>query len=262
MASVAFAALQLALLVLWTRSPGVSTRVSIAAAVLGLVDALVLLALSYIEHVRSIRPSTVLCVYLTFSTLFDAVQCRTLWLLQGAQTLAAVFSAMLAVKLAMLLLETQGKTKFLLASWQHLGPESKSGIIARAFFWWLNDLLMRGFRASLSLSGLYETDEELHSTKLFERLQKAWHKRRGTGSYALFFSVMVSIKTALIQTVFPRVLLIGLKFSQPFLINRVITYVEGDRGERPREVAYGLIGATALLYFCTAVSAAPSLLFH
>ena len=200
------------------------------------------------------RPSTIISLYLVFSVLFDAVQCRTLWLLPGAGRLAAVFSAALAVKVAWFLVEIQGKRRFLLAAWRRLGPESTSGIVSRGLFWWLNDLMMRGFRASLSMATLYETDQELRSELLLDRLRKAFEGKNRSGRYALVFAVLRCVRPALLSTIVPRVLLIGFKFSQPFLINRVITYVEGDRGDGSGNIGYGLIGATALIYIGTAVS--------
>ncbi|UQC86148.1 ABC transporter [Colletotrichum lupini] len=250
---IVFGGLQIALLALWTQTP-LSNRVSIAAAVLGILDALALTLLSHAEHLRSIRPSTTICVYLAFSLIFDAVQCRTLWLLPGLQNLASVSCAALAMKLTMFLLEVQGKRTFLLAALRHLSPEATSGIIGRGFFWWLNSLLGKGFKATLSPSTLYDIDDDMRSEPLLQNLNIAWNERRGHGKRALLRSIFSTTKMAFLVTAVPRLFLIGFKFSQPFLINRIIKYVDGDRGSDSKSVGYGLIAATGLVYLGNALS--------
>ncbi|OHE98497.1 ABC transporter [Colletotrichum orchidophilum] len=252
-ACIVFGGLQIALLTLWAQAPH-SDRVSIAAAVLGVLDAFALALLSHAEHLRSIRPSTIICVYLAFSLIFDAVQCRTLWLLPGLHKLASVFSAALAVKLTMFVLEVQGKRRFLLAALRHLSPEATSGIVARGFFWWLNSLLGKGFKATLSASTLYDIDEELRSEYLLQKLSSAWNQRRENGKLALLRSLFSMTKMALLSTAIPRLVLIGFRFSQPFLINRIIRYVDGDRGSDPKSIGYSLIAATGLVYLGNALS--------
>lgn len=245
--------LQLSLLVLWTGTPGVGA-VSVAAASLSTADALALCALSPVEHARSSRPSTIICLYLVFSILLDAPQCRTLWLLPDGRVLAAVFTSLLSNKVFMLALESRGKARYLTENWQHLGPESTAGVFSKAFFWWLNDLMRRGFSTSLSLSSLYDGDEELRSEVLLARLQKCWDSQRSRRKHRLLLSVVHCNKTALLTTVIPRLFLIGFKFLQPFFINRTIAYVEGDKGSDPKSYAYGLMGAAALIYLGVTVS--------
>ncbi|KAK1987265.1 ABC transporter [Colletotrichum cereale] len=161
---------------------------------------------------------------------------------------------MLSVKLGMFLLEIQGKRHFLLATLCNLSPETTSGVISRGFFWWLNDLLKHGFRTTLSPSALYALDEGLRSGKLLQKIDGHWDQRREQGKYALLRSVCSSTKLAFMLTAIPRLVLIGFKFSQPFLMNRIIKYVDGDIGADPKSVGYGLIVATFLVYLGNALS--------
>ena len=241
---------------MWTQAAalGVKTKVSVATAGLGLFDALALTVLSHAEHTKSTRPSTILCVYLLFSSTFDAVQCRTLWLLHGWSTLVAVFTAMLSVKLVMLCLEGQNKRSFLRSAWQHMGPESTSGIFNRGLFWWLNDLLKRGFQTVLLVESLYPTDKKLRSEWLLQKLQISWKTHNGRKNNALLISILASVKKTLIIAIFPRLCLTGFKFAQPFLIHRVILFIAQPNSPESKNVAYGLIGATALIYIGIAVS--------
>ncbi|KAK1689651.1 ABC transporter [Colletotrichum godetiae] len=154
----------------------------------------------------------------------------------------------------MFLLEVQGKRRFLLAALHHLSPEATSGIIARGFFWWLNSLLGKGFKATLSPSTLYDIDNDMRSEYLLQNLDNAWNRRRGHGKRILLRSIFSTTKMALLVTAVPRLVLIGFKFSQPFLINRIIKYVDGDRGSDSKSVGYGLIAATGLVYLGNALS--------
>lgn len=205
------------------------------------------------EHIRSVRPSNIICAYLFFSILFDATQCRTLWLLGITQTTAALYTTMLATKVAIFGLEVHEKRTILFEYFRSLGPESTSGIMSRGLFWWLNSLMMKGFSASLSLSSLYNVDEQLQSKPLLQRAQEEWSKRKNTGKHALFMSVVCCIKGPLTQAVFPRLCLTGFKFAQPFLVKRMINYVEESPEYRSKDIGYGLIAATGLIYAGTAV---------
>ncbi|KAL7944723.1 P-loop containing nucleoside triphosphate hydrolase protein [Trichoderma barbatum] len=250
--------LQLSLLVIWSVYHETLTRASLAAATLSLADGMALSVLSYLEHRRSIRPSTIILVYLLFSIAFDAVQCRTLWILR-TNVLAPVSTATLACKLAIFLLELGEKRHILLHPWNNLAPETTSSIINRSFFWWLNDLLLRGFRTSLSTDTLYEIDDGMKSEKLFNTLHEArqrWSKSRVPHRYRLLFAMCDSLRRPLMVTILPRLFLIGFKFSQPFLINRVINYIqeEGDNGGSREDIGYALVGATGLVYLGSAIS--------
>lgn len=211
--------------------------------------------LTYLEHKRSVRPSSILCVYLLFSALLDSVHCRTLWLLDDVQPLATIFSALLAVKIALLLLESQNKKSILIEKGTSLGPEATSGIISRSVLWWLNDLFLTGYKTSLSTSKLDPLDVQLRSEVLLHRMQVHWLRYRDTGKHALLRTLLSSSQDALLAGVTPRIFYSVFKMSQPFLINRVILFVQyqGTDKAYPSEVGYVLIPATALLYFGLAV---------
>ncbi|KAL7953090.1 P-loop containing nucleoside triphosphate hydrolase protein [Trichoderma compactum] len=258
---VAYAALislQLSLLVVWSVHHEALTRASLAAATLSLADGIALSVLSYLEHRRSIRPSSIILVYLVFSIAFDAVQCRTLWLLK-TNVLAPVTTATLACKLVVFLLELGEKRHILLYPWNNLTPETTSSIINRSLFWWLNDLLLRGFRTPLYTDTLYEIDDSMKSERLFHKLQdtrQKWSGSRVPHRYRLLFAMCDSLRKPLAVTILPRLFLIGFKFAQPFLINRVITYIQekNDGDWAGNDVGYALVGATGLVYLGSAIS--------
>lgn len=254
-----FAAMHLTLLTLWALKTPIQ-RAPIVASSFSVVVTLLVLVTSQAEHVRSHKPSTLICIYLVPSIVIDAVICRTLWLLPSTHILASVSTGTLAVEVAMLIMEMQDKRNHLLGKWRGLGPEATSGIISRGLFWWLNELMIRGFQATLSMSSLHQLDPELQAKTALSKAH-AFQKKASFPNrhkYRLLLLVIGCHKTALLLAVVPRLCLMGFTFAQPFLINRVITYVEGDKGPDPRNYAYGLMGATALVYLGLAVGHLPA----
>ncbi|KAG8425172.1 hypothetical protein J3458_001901 [Metarhizium acridum] len=158
-----FLLFQTSLLIIWRNIGGVvpARRVTLIASGLGVADAAAITMLTYLEHHRSVRPSSMLCVYLLLSSLFESVRCRTLWLLHSAQPLATIVSALLATKVALLLLEFQNKAFILSGKGRSLGPEATSGIISRSLLWWLNDLFFTGYGTTLSVEKLHLSDSDL-----------------------------------------------------------------------------------------------------
>jgi len=164
--------------------------------------------LSYAEHRRNIRPSTVISVYLLFSLAFDAVQCRTLWLLPVSRrqhTISTVFTIAVAFKFAVLVLEAREKKSFLLPPWSLSPPEALSGIIGRSFFWWLNSLFVKGFRGFLNVDSLWSIDQNMDSQHLMENLQATWDiKRQKQKKHALALSLLKSLKWRMLAVAVPR----------------------------------------------------------
>jgi glucose-6-phosphate-specific signal transduction histidine kinase len=167
--------LQLTLLPLWSKT-SLQTSASIPAAVFSLVVAFMLAVLSYYEHQRSVRPSTLLSIYLFFSVLFDAVQSRSLWLRNTDAPIAATFTAALAVKLIITILEGQEKRASLQGQGTKLSPETTISIYNRTVFWWLNRLFLAGYKSTLRLSDLYPLEPEMASAKLGAAIEDAWMK--------------------------------------------------------------------------------------
>jgi len=136
--------------------------------------ALSLILLSYLEHIKSIRPSFLISVYLLISLVFDVAHVRTQWLLIGHSNDAIVGSASAAAKIVLLGLEAVDKRNILLAAWREISPENTSGMVSRGFFWWLNALLVRGFRNVMSVDDLYSINRKLSSERLHKVLQSQW----------------------------------------------------------------------------------------
>ena len=161
---------------LWSLEEASRTKASVPTAALNFFVALQIVALSYVEHSRSIKPSSLINVSLLFTLIFDIAQARTLYL-QGLSTIWGVFVATMGVKLALLLVEAQEKRSFLKTPYTTLAPEATSGILNRSLLWWINGLFIHGYRNIISYANLYELDQDLLAENLGEKLQKAWGER-------------------------------------------------------------------------------------
>jgi len=132
------------LLLLWSIRPQVKTETSIAAASVFLVESFAFVALSKFEHVRSIRPSSLLNLYLLSSLGLDFIRMRTLVKLQFDTLIASLSAADMAIKGSLLFLEAQSKKSHFSIADSERPPQEISGIFNRTVFWWLNSLFLQG----------------------------------------------------------------------------------------------------------------------
>ncbi|KAI4764830.1 putative multidrug resistance protein [Aureobasidium sp. EXF-12344] len=85
---------------------------------------MVLIPLSHTEHSRSVRPSTLICVYLVASMGFDAVQARTLFLTGVDIVIPATLCASIATKLIITMVEASEKRAYLRQPFCSYPPET------------------------------------------------------------------------------------------------------------------------------------------
>ncbi|KAJ5513372.1 P-loop containing nucleoside triphosphate hydrolase protein [Penicillium fimorum] len=76
--ALVFAVIQLALLISWAKKTRSTAKFSVASSAINLVVAMQIVVLSWVEDERSVRPSSLLAIYLLFTLLFDVVQTRNL----------------------------------------------------------------------------------------------------------------------------------------------------------------------------------------
>lgn len=263
-----YAAVQTALLVAWTRPGAYGTRASLAAAILGLLDVLALAALSWLEHSYSPRPSTLINVYLLASLVFDAVQIRTLWLIDEthpASVLPAEFSAALVIKTSILFLEAVEKGKFLPPEWRSRSPEETAGVFSRSLLIWLRGILAKGRRTLLSPTDLDPLREGLGTARLSRSFQAIWqgnynkgrdNARSATGvpSPSLLLVLMRTMKWSMLAPVIPRLVQTAFTLCQPLLLREFLRYLDGHR-TFVGSTGYGFIILYGLVYLGLAISA-------
>ncbi|KAF4965252.1 hypothetical protein FSARC_6931 [Fusarium sarcochroum] len=245
---VLFVATQLVLVVLWASPSNHPSRASLPAAVLSLITGLALAALSYLEHTRSVRPSTILNLYLAGSVLLDVAQCRTLWLRQDNGAIAAVFTTGLVSKVAMLGAEMTEKRKILKPPYSLYSPEAISGVLNRSVFWWINALLWRGSSSRLGLNDLFDLDVELFTEHIEPKFRRTWASISKQSSHSLLLATLKTFWFKILTIVFFRLCLIGFKFSQPLLIHRAVSLLEEPDSQEKMSIGRTLIGATSLIY--------------
>ncbi|KAJ3488621.1 hypothetical protein NLG97_g6170 [Lecanicillium saksenae] len=256
------AALQLALVVLWAKRPNyphLVNSVSLAAACVSFASSVMSCALSYLEHVKSIRPSSLLNIFWLLSLLLDCALLRTLWLarlLDGDVAIRAVFSAAFAVKAALVLLEAKGKTGHLVARARAVAPEETAGIYARAALAWVAPLLRTGFQRLLRPDDMFALDEEMSTEILNQRFWSHWKKSLTKSTYKLRLirCCLYTLKVPLLAIAAPRLVLLFFTICQPLILQRFLDFLS-DKSQ-PVQIGYGLIAAYGLDYIGIAFSQA------
>lgn len=215
-----------------------------------------MILVSFLEHGRSRRTSSLLNLYVLFTLLFDIVQARTLWLsvrnqLEGV--FARVFTVSVCVKVLVLALETQDKERWISWNTKH-SPEETSGIFSHAVLYWLKQLFLRSFRRTMRFDDLYDLGSvmsaEVTTSKLLEALNSTRHAQK---SISLLRALFIAFKWNFLMPVYPQIALISFLFSQSFFLLALIRYVSlGD--DAPGNRGYGLIGACVLVYVGMAAS--------
>jgi len=115
-------------------------------------------ALSKSEHVRSIRPSSLLNLYLLFSLGLDFIRMRTLVKIQFDTLIASLSAAAMATKASLLFLEAQNKRAYFSSADSDRPPQEISGIFNRSVFWWLNSLFLQGERHTNDLPNSFSNN--------------------------------------------------------------------------------------------------------
>jgi ATP-binding cassette subfamily C (CFTR/MRP) protein 1 len=171
---VVYFAFQIELLLRWAKPGLLRTQLSVASGTLSVLDAAAVGALSFFYHIRSVRPSTILQLYLAISLLFDISRARTLWLLKGDAVLASLFTTATVSKALMLCLEVIEKRRVLEPAFRSLMREATSGFANLSIFWWLNELLKNGARKIVALEDLDGLGEDFRADKLQLSLEETW----------------------------------------------------------------------------------------
>ena len=159
---------QVALLVVWSQIRERPTGISVTARLLGLISALQISLLSFLEHKRTIKPSDTLCYCLLAVLAADAIQARTLWLKSGHHNVAIVMTVNVTARLCLLILESWNKDALIFSSYGSAPKEMRIGIFDRAVFWWLTPLLRTGWLRVLEYSDLLALDHKLEVRTLTE----------------------------------------------------------------------------------------------
>ncbi|CAN9344154.1 unnamed protein product [Alternaria alternata] len=241
-----FAGFELALLVIWANRQTRNNRAELASAAISFIGAVLLGFLSFVEHMRSIRPSFLLTVYLFFTSIFDIERSRSYALTPELDLVATVFASRLAVKVFLAIVEARDKRRLLLPDFANNPTEATSGVYRRVTFWWLNPLFKKGFSTSLTVDDLFQLDKHLTADYL--------HHLANVGTHSLFGTTLRKLKWPILAVVPPRLCLIAFNFCQPFLIERAVNFSQEAETAQTANIGYGLIGAYIIVFIGIAIS--------
>jgi hypothetical protein len=235
----------------------------------------ILLAVSYLEHILSVRPSTLLSLYLGTSILLDLPRVRTLFFISERQIVAQLFLANFFIKILLFALEISEKRRLLSRTYQAASPEATSGVINRALFLWLNNLFLKGFRTLLTIDTLTPLDAELLDESKAWKLIENWGLSKSitpcfsnplrpkrsyileankSSEHTLFWNFLMHYKWSFLAGVLPRLAYTGFSFSQPFLVQRVLDFTTEPTDVSTKNNAYALVVAYAVVYIGLSVS--------
>ncbi|KIM98582.1 hypothetical protein OIDMADRAFT_181890 [Oidiodendron maius Zn] len=259
-----YVGLELSLLILVAVGSFHVTSMFVAAAVLKLVSALFMITLSVVDHSRSPRPSVLLNSYLFLTLLLDAAQTRTLFLSSGDKpelTYSSIFSAAIVLKVGILLLEAQRKSRWVNWDEKEHSPEETSGIFSIGVFFWLNKIFLQGYSNVLTMKDLYPLDSSLDGKLLHEEFSRHMdYSKLKDDKFGLVKVLIRTLKVPLLLPIPPRLALLGFTFCQPFFIAKLLDQL--SKPEVDANVGYGLIGASILIYSGIAISTAICWYFH
>jgi hypothetical protein len=253
-----YVGLELTLLILVAIGSLHITSIFIASSVLKLVAALLMVSLSIVDHSKSARPSMLLSGYLFLTLLLDAAQARTLFLSSGDKpelTYSGIFSAALVLKVGILLLEAQRKSKWVSWDEKEHSPEETSGIFSLGVYFWLNKIFRDGYKNVLAIKDLYPLDSGLDGKHLHNEFFRHvdYSKLKGD-KYGLVKALIRTLKAPLLLPVPPRLALLAFTFCQPFFIERLLNHLSQPKIDA--SVGYGFIGASVLIYGGIGISTA------
>lgn len=226
---------------------------------------MVLIPLSHTEHSRSVRPSTLISVYLVASVVFDAVQVRTLFNVGNDIAIPVTLCASIAIKLIITVLEAREKRAYLRQPFSSYPPETIANTFNRTFLWWLNRTFVTGFRKLMTHDDLDSTSSELRSRVLAQRLKTSWKSRctertqtAPPSRWMLPLASFSCFRSEVISVIPARLFLIGFNYAQPFLFARAIKLLAEQSDQVTDNYGYGLIAATGIIYVGIAVSSRNS----
>lgn len=201
-----------------------------------------------------------LSIYLFLTLLLDTARARTLWLTVTSQirsTNARLFTASVALKVVILILESKHKTAWLQWNRGKHSPEESSGFFDLGLFTWLKQLFLAGFTSVLTMDSLYSLDQDLSSERMHDIFNARFDRSITRGRrFRLAKALGRALLGPVLMPVLPRLILIGFTFSQPFFLAAVLDTVSRKFETGAQRDSIGLIGAAVFIYTGIALSRA------
>ncbi|KAH0354202.1 P-loop containing nucleoside triphosphate hydrolase protein, partial [Aureobasidium melanogenum] len=250
MSSTSFVGLSLAVLIRGCVRPHAPSA-EIPAEVFSFLASLTAAILSQWEHMRSIRPSALLQLYLMVALVVQAVHLRSIWLRDEDTIMRGLGIGQIVACAIFLAVESVSKESILLHR-QKRSPQDTNDMFSQRLFWWLNNMFKRGYTSVLAPNDLDKMDEDLSSTDPQRRFRLEWRKHTTKNPKVNMLRIIFSaIGYDMMFPVIPRLLLLAIQFSQPYLILRFVDYIDNP-DEGGTEEGILLVIATAIVYVAIA----------
>ncbi|KAJ5477032.1 hypothetical protein N7539_007176 [Penicillium diatomitis] len=249
-----YIALNFALLIL-SSNPSISrTRMSLPTALVGFAISLSMPYLSHLEHTRSLRPSTIICLFMSMTLVLDIFRLRTFCLLPDNRLVTCLFASVYMSKTAILIVESIEKQQLLGPGSQSLPPEATANVFNRYLFWWTNGVLWLGLKRALTADSLPCIDDAIGAACVPKMLTEALEKADPYRSNALIWAFAFLDKWELISGSLARLVCTGLTFCQPVLILQLLESVDGSDRTHATTRSAVLLAAYVVVYVGLAIS--------
>lgn len=169
-------AVQLVILVIWCQPSTPTTRATVPTAITNVITFCSFLYLSHLEHIYSLRPSTILCLFFGFTIPFDLTRLRTLYYIPDNRPITLLFAVSVVVRAILVGLESTEKRHLLKKQFEGSAIETTTGIINRCLLWWVNDLLRKGSKTTLSVESLPVLADDIREASDPQQLAERWSK--------------------------------------------------------------------------------------
>ncbi|KFX93901.1 hypothetical protein O988_06581 [Pseudogymnoascus sp. VKM F-3808] len=163
-------------------------------------------------------------------------------------------AADMAIKLCLLFLEGKNKRAFFSNADSERPRQETSGIFNRSVFWWLNSLFLTGYKKVLVLEDLCHLDEDISSEKPIANFERRWESTSDVQKYRLVKAIVISLLRLFTAPVLPNLLVMGLTFTQPFLVSAMLDFIASS--SESKEVGYLIVAGYAVVYVSKAICTA------
>lgn len=167
---------QIAVLALRAQRTNLQTNASLAADLLLLLASIGAVLVSFLDHQRSLRPSTILSLYLSVLIIVNVARARTLWLIGTDNSMPVVMTVNLTFLIISLAAESVERQSSLKSRKRVGAPEQYSGFWNRASFMWLAATFRAGYSKIISIEDVPRLDTQLASHVLGRELRSTWAK--------------------------------------------------------------------------------------
>ncbi|KIY47688.1 P-loop containing nucleoside triphosphate hydrolase protein [Fistulina hepatica ATCC 64428] len=206
---------------------------------------------SYAHHTRCQAPSSLLATYALLSLLFSATQLRTFVQLPDYNNMRICLAVLVGIRTVVLLAELAPKRRLLRPEYKPLAREQTSSLLARLFFVYLLNILIRGFRQAFTLDDVvaFGIPPDLVAASAGEKFRKALAKKMKTKSrtFPMIRPTIRAFWRPICTPVLPKLALIAATFAQAYLVNAMLAFVDASYdGENVH--GWALVGAYVLVY--------------